>query len=248
MITDIPAVNQAVILAGGQATRLRPYTENIPKAMVSVAGAPIIAYQLRWLASYGVTQVVLSCGPHVDILRNYVGDGRTFNVNAVYVVEDTPRGSAGGLKFAARFLPNPSRYLALNGDIITHFPLHALTEHHHHRHGVITLGLVPYRSNWSVVDVDGSDVVRGFRQAPILPYWVNAGVCVCEPEFADLLPDRGDHGSIFQQLAENGQMFGYRINGYWRGIDTIKDVQRATIELRKQGYSLPQYSVPEKSP
>ncbi len=118
-MTDLPVVNQAVILAGGQATRLQPLAEGMPKAMVLVAGAPIVAYQLCWLVSQGVTQVVLSCGPHADVLRAYVGNGQTFNINATYAVEETSHGTGGGLKFAARSLPDPSRFLVLNGDVIT---------------------------------------------------------------------------------------------------------------------------------
>jgi NDP-sugar pyrophosphorylase family protein len=157
-----------------------------------------------------------------------------------------PLGTGGGLKFAARSLPYRSQFLVLNSDVITRFSMNALTEHHHHQCSAITLALVPYRSNWGVVDLDDGDLVCGFRQTPILPYWVSAGVCVCEPEIIDLLPDRGDHDSIFQHVAESGRMFGYRINGYWRGIDTIKDLQAATVEVRNNGYSLPKCSVPKK--
>lgn len=244
-MTDFPVVNQAIILAGGQATRLQPLTEDMPKAMALVAGVPIVAYQLWWLVSQGVTQVVLSCGPHADVLRAYVGNGQTFNINATYAAEETPHGTGGGLKFAARSLPDPSRFLVLNGDVITRFPLHSLTEYHHYQNGMVTLALVPYRSNWGVVDLDEGGIVRGFRHAPVLPYWISAGVCVCESELVNLLPNRGDHDSIFQGLAKAGRMFGYRIDDYWRGIDTVKDLQIATLEIVKQGYNLPEHFIPK---
>src|SRR5688500_17814883 len=108
---------QAVILAGGQATRMRPYTDDRPKAMVEVAGAPIVEHQIRWLAGNGVSDIVVSCGYRSDVLKDHLKDGATFGVGITYAVEDEPLGRGGGLKFAAKHLPRPGeRWLALNGD------------------------------------------------------------------------------------------------------------------------------------
>lgn len=239
--TPTGLVDQAIILAGGQATRMRPYTDGAPKAMVPVAGAPIIGYQLAWLAGHGAKQVVLSVGYKAEMIRDYVGDGSRFGVDAIYAVEDEPLGRGGGLKFAARMLPDPDgRFLALNGDVITRFALPGLAEHHRHLGGAATIALAPYRSNWGVAELDG-DRIRGFVQSPRLPYWINAGIYVIEPDVVAQLPDRGDHeDSTFPQLAKAGQLIGFKIDGYWRGIDTVKDVKEATAELAEQGYVLPE--------
>ncbi|WP_406284106.1 NDP-sugar synthase [Embleya sp. NBC_00896] len=236
------AIEQAVILAGGQATRMRPYTDDAPKAMVPVAGAPILGHQLLWLAGHGVKRVVLSVGYRADMIRDYVGDGARFGLAATYAVEEQPLGRGGGMKLAARRLPDPAAdFLALNGDVITHFDLGDLIARHEAARTAVTIALSPYRSNWGVVDIDDGDRVRGFVQSPVLPYWINSGVYAVAPEVVALLPDKGDHeDTTFPDLAARDRMRAYRIDGYWRGIDTVKDVKAATDELIGQGRRLAQ--------
>ncbi|WP_202512079.1 nucleotidyltransferase family protein [Streptomyces sp. SID3343] len=235
------SIEQAIILAGGQATRMRPYTDDAPKAMVPVAGSPILGYQLLWLAEHGVKQVVLSVGYRADLIRAYVGDGSRFGLSAAYAVEDEPLGRGGGMKLATRQLADPAGdFLALNGDVITHFDLGDLIEGHARSGAAVTIALSPYRSNWGVVDIDEADRVRGFVQSPVLPYWINSGVYAMASQVSGLLPDKGDHeDTTFPALAEQDRMRAFRIDGYWRGIDTVKDVKEATGELLGQGRELP---------
>ncbi|MEU1630377.1 nucleotidyltransferase family protein [Streptomyces sp. NPDC020096] len=238
-----PQVTQALVLAGGQATRMRPYTDDAPKAMVPVAGAPIIGYQLAWLAKHGVKSVTISGGYKAGMITEYVASGARFGIGSVeYAIEDEPLGRGGGLKYAAGHLADPKApFFVLNGDVITTFSLIDLAEDHHRRGGAVTVALSPYRSNWGVADLDGDGRIRGFVQSPELPYWINAGIYVFEPDVVGLLPDKGDHeDSTFPQLASEGRLLGHRLSGYWRGIDTVKDVIEATKELQKLGHVLPE--------
>ncbi|MQS36759.1 nucleotidyltransferase family protein [Streptomyces katsurahamanus] len=230
-------VTQALILAGGQATRMRPYTDDAPKAMVPVAGAPIVGYQLAWLAEHGVKSVTISGGYKHEMISDYVGDGSRFGVEVRYAIEDEPLGRGGGLKFAAGRLAAPGApFFVLNGDVITTFSLTDLSEYHQRRGGAVTVALSPYRSNWGVADLDDGDRIRGFVQSPELPYWINAGIYVFNPDVVELLPDKGDHeDSTFPELASDGRLIGYRLSGYWRGIDTVKDVVEASREIRVSG-------------
>lgn len=100
-------VTQALILAGGQATRMRPYTDDAPKAMVPVAGAPIIGYQLSWLAGHGIKSVTISGGYKHEMINNYAGDGSRFGLDIHYAIEEEPLGRGGGLKFGAGRLAEP---------------------------------------------------------------------------------------------------------------------------------------------
>ena len=228
------AVTQAVILAGGQATRMRPYTDDRPKAMVEVAGAPIIEHQIKWLASNGVTQIVVSCGYRADVIQSYLGDGSRLGVEVTYAVEDEPLGRGGGLKYAAGRLPAPSDlWLAINGDVIARFSIADLVAQHKKLDVTATVALAQYRTTWGIAELEG-DLIRGFEQSPLLPYWINAGIYCLDPSFAELLPDVGDHeDSTFPQLATAGKLGAHRIDGYWRGIDTPKDIIQASEELRE---------------
>lgn len=224
-------IRQAVILAGGQATRLRPYTDTRPKAMVEVAGRPIIDYQLEWLARHGVEHVVVSCGYKAEVLREHLS-GRT-DPEVSILVEDEPLGRGGALRFASSGLRDTeSPYFALNGDILTWFPLDEFTAYHREKGGLITLALAQYRTSWGIVDVTDSGLIEGFTQSPLLPFWINAGVYIFEPEATELLPVKGDHeSSTFPELAKQGRLYGYRIDGFWRGVDTVKDVKEASEQI-----------------
>ncbi|MFI0895638.1 NDP-sugar synthase [Streptomyces sp. NPDC020983] len=230
-------VTQALILAGGQATRMRPYTDDAPKAMVPVAGAPIVGYQLVWLAAHGVQSVVISGGYRHEMITDYVGDGSRFGLDVSYAIEAEPLGRGGGLKFAARRLADPgSPFYVLNGDVISRFSLADFTAYHHANAGAVTIALSPYRSNWGVADLVDGNRIKGFTQSPELPYWINAGVYIFNPDVVDLLPDKGDHeDTTFPELARDGRLIGFRVSGYWRGIDTVKDVIEASREVLTSG-------------
>ncbi|WP_344561708.1 sugar phosphate nucleotidyltransferase [Streptomyces axinellae] len=238
---DAAPVTQALILAGGRATRMRPYTDDMPKAMVPVADSPIVAYQLAWLARHGVTSVTISGGYQHEMIREYTGDGARFGMDIRYAIESEPLGRGGGLKFAAASLADADApFFVLNGDVITTFPLADLSRYHSSRGGMVTVALTAYRSRWGVAELDDGDRIRGFVQSPELPYWINAGVYVFDPEVLGELPERGDHEErTFPQLARDGELFGYRLAGYWRGIDTVKDVQEATEEVPVSVGALP---------
>ncbi|MFM9699270.1 nucleotidyltransferase family protein [Streptomyces europaeiscabiei] len=227
---------QAVILAGGQGSRLRPYTDDRPKPMVEIpgTGTPIIGHQLTWLAEEGVTDVVVSCGHLADVLQKWL-DSADLPVRVTTVVETEPLGRGGGLKYAASHLPHPDRpWYATNGDIWTRFSLRDMADFHAERDALATLALARPRIPWGAVKTDGFGRVTDFIEAPPTTYEINAGVYVFSPEFTDLLPDRGDHErTTFPRLARERRLAGFPIpqGAYWRAIDTAKDLTEAAKEL-----------------
>ncbi|TDC99594.1 nucleotidyltransferase family protein [Nonomuraea deserti] len=229
-------VTQAVILAGGQGSRLRPYTDTRPKPMVEIPGTglPIIGHQLEWLAAEGVTDAVISCGYLAEVVLDWLGTAR-LPLTATAVVEAEALGRGGGLKFAAAALPRPDEpWYATNGDIWTRFGLRAMAAFHHERDAHATLALARPRLPWGTVDVDRFGNVLDFVEAPPSPYPVNAGVYVFSASFASMLPDLGDHErSTFPRLARQRRLAGYELpqGVYWRAIDTAKDLNEAAGEL-----------------
>ncbi|GAQ62542.1 nucleotidyltransferase family protein [Streptomyces scabiei] len=227
---------QAVVLAGGQGSRLRPYTDDRPKPMVEIpgTGTPIIGHQLTWLAEEGVTDVVVSCGHLADVLQKWL-DSADLPVRVTTVVETEPLGRGGGLKYAASHLPHPDRpWYATNGDIWTRFSLRDMADFHAERDALATLALARPRIPWGAVKTDGFGRVTDFIEAPPTTYEINAGVYVFSPEFTDLLPVRGDHErATFPRLARERRLAGFPIpqGAYWRAIDTAKDLTEAAKEL-----------------
>lgn len=214
------------MLAGGRGERLRPLTSDRPKAMVEIHGTPLLAFQLRWLRSQGVAEVVIACGYRHDVLRDYFGDGAQWGLRITYSIEEEPLGRGGALKQAMaglRVATEPC--LATNGDIITDLPLPPVIEHHRRREGLATIVVTPFISPYGIVEVGDRDQVTGFHEKPELPYWINAGIYVLSPEILPLLPDRGDHETTtFPRLAAEGRLAAYRSRAFWRGVDTAKDL------------------------
>lgn len=239
MTTIAPRPTQAVVLAGGQGSRLRPYTDDRPKPMVEIPGTglPIIGHQLRWLAEEGVTDAVISCGHLAEVLQKWLTTA-DLPLTVTTVVEKEPLGRGGGLKYAATALPRPDDpWFATNGDIWTRFSLREMASFHAERGAVATLALARPRMPWGAVDTDEFGHVLDFVEAPPSPYLINAGVYVFAPGFTALLPDRGDHErATFPRLARERRLAGFQIphGAYWRAIDTAKDLAEAARELKAQ--------------
>ncbi|WUD73995.1 nucleotidyltransferase family protein [Streptomyces sp. NBC_00510] len=236
-----PAVTQAVLLAGGQGSRLRPYTDTRPKPMIEIPGTgiPIIGHQLAWLAAEGVTDAVISCGHLAEVLQEWLADSAAdLPLRVTTVVEREPLGRGGGLKHAAASLPRPQEpWYATNGDIWTRFSLREMAAFHVERAAVATLALARPRIPWGAVETDEFGHVLDFIESPPSPFLINAGVYVFSPEFTGLLPERGDHErTTFPQLARERRLAGFPLpqGAYWRAIDTAKDLAEAAKELASQ--------------
>lgn len=237
-----PPVTQAVLLAGGQGSRLRPYTDDRPKPMVEIpgTGVPIIGHQLDWLAEEGVTDAVVSCGHLAEVLQEWLAkaeDRGALPLRVSTVVETEPLGRGGGLKYAAASLPRPDEpWYATNGDIWTRFCLRDMAAFHDERAAVATLALARPRIPWGVVETNEFGHVLDFIESPPSPYLINAGVYVFSPAFTALLPERGDHErTTFPALARERRLAGFPIpqGAYWRAIDTAKDLTEAAKELAR---------------
>ncbi|MCA1217802.1 nucleotidyltransferase family protein [Streptomyces sp. 8L] len=236
---------QAVVLAGGQGSRLRPYTDDRPKPMVEIpgTGTPIIGHQLSWLAAEGVTDAVVSCGHLAEVLQEWLESAAAqLPLRVTTVVESEPLGRGGGLKHAAAHLPDAHKpWYATNGDIWTRFSLREMAAFHGERDATATLALARPRIPWGAVETDEFGHVLDFIEAPPSPYLINAGVYVFSSDFTALLPDRGDHErTTFPRLARERRLAGFPLpqGAYWRAIDTAKDLTQAAKELAA-GTTLP---------
>ena len=132
---------QAVILVGGEGTRLRPLTSTVPKPVVPLVDRPFMVYMLEWLRGHGVDDVIMSCGFMATKVRDVLGDGSELGISLRFVEEPEPRGTAGALKFAEEFLDE--RFLMLNGDVLTDIDLSAQIAQHERTGATGTLALVP---------------------------------------------------------------------------------------------------------
>jgi mannose-1-phosphate guanylyltransferase len=224
---------QALILVGGEGTRLRPLTETVPKSVMPIAGRPFLSYMIEWLGRHGVKDVVLACGFGTEKVREVLGDGGEPRLR--YVDEPEPRGTAGAIKFAAEQLSD--RFLALNGDVLTDLDLTALMRFHEGRGARATLGLYPVAdaTGYGLVQRDDDGAVVEFLEKPDRPTQgqINAGTYVLERSVLDLIPD-GQMVSIerevFPRLIGEG-LYGLPLDGYWMDIGTPDRYLQATWDI-----------------
>jgi len=225
----------ALVIAGGEGVRLRPYTADRPKPMIEIAGKPILQRQVEWLKDQGVSDVVFLCGYRADVIQRHFGDGSSWGLRIHYSRETKPLGRGGALRRAFQLIqPTGDLVIGLNGDIITDQPLEPLIRLHRRKKAVATVMVAPLVSPFGIVRLRRNGAIFAFQEKPALPHWVNAGVYVLSRDFFAGLADQGDHEvTLFPKLAREGKLFGYRSRAYWRPIDTVKDIQEAEADLRE---------------
>jgi len=225
-------VKYAIILAGGKGERLRPYTNDRPKPMVAINGKPILAYQLDQLKKAGIKEVVFACSYQREALQNHIDSGEKYGIKALFSVEETPLGRGGGIKKAMKQLPKGwENVLITNGDNLWKLDVLGLIKKHEENNAIATVVVVPLKSPYGIVEFNDNDEILGFKEKPILPHWVNAGVYIFSRGIEPLLPDEGDHEiETFPKLpSENFLVF--KSTDYWRGVDTVKDLTEAEKEV-----------------
>ena len=228
---------QALILAGGEGTRLRPLTSTVPKPVVPLVDRPFIAFMLDWLRTHGVEDIVISCGHMASGVRNVLGDGSAFGVQLRYVEEPTPLGTGGALKYAESLLDD--RFFMLNGDVLTDIDLSAQLAQHERTGATATLALTPVEdpTNYGLVRTDGDGAVTEFVEKPsydqIDTRNISAGAYVLEREILDMLaPDQpaSIERDVFPQLVGSG-LYGCVSENYWLDIGTPERYLEATFDI-----------------
>lgn len=228
---------QALILVGGEGTRLRPLTSTIPKPVVPLVDRPFMAYMLEWLAGHGVDDVVMSCGFMAAGVHNVLGDGAAYGVRLRYVEEPRPLGTGGALKFAESLLDE--RFFMVNGDVLTDLDLSAQLVQHEATGATGTLSLIAVEdpSAYGLVRLGEGNAVRQFLEKPsadqIDTNLVSAGAYVLEREVLSLIAaDRNVsiERELFPLLIGEG-LYGFPGEGYWLDIGTPQRYLQATFDI-----------------
>jgi mannose-1-phosphate guanylyltransferase len=228
---------QALVLVGGEGTRLRPLTATVPKPVVPLAGRPMITYMIDWLGGHGVDEVILACGFLPDALRETLGEGPPGGPRLRYLTEPRPLGTAGAIRFAADLLEE--RFLVLNGDVLADLDLSALLQAHEARGAGVTLGLVAVEdaSAYGLVRTTSAGEVTEFIEKPgeggAAGGEVNAGTYVLERSvLEEIEPGRAvsiEH-DVFPRLIGRG-LFAMTMPGYWLDIGTPDRYLEATWDI-----------------
>ncbi len=230
---------KAVILVGGEGTRLRPLTCNIPKPMLPMMNRPFIELVIKHLAKHGVDEVILSAGYKPQAFDSHLGDGRDFGVKITYIVEERPLGTCGAVKNVADLLDDT--FVVCNGDILTDLNISQMLEFHRKKESSVTIALTSVEdpTQYGLVPIDDTGRVTEFLEKPswdeVTTDLVNAGTYIMEPEIMDGV-GKGVHCSfereLFPDLLEAAKpVFGMPAGAYWIDIGSPAKYLRAHKDI-----------------
>jgi mannose-1-phosphate guanylyltransferase len=229
---------QAVILVGGEGTRLRPLTSTVPKPVVPLVDRPFISFMLEWLGKHGIDDVIMSCGFLATSVRNVLGDGGGLGIRLRFVEEPDPRGTAGALKYAEPMLDE--RFLMLNGDVLTDIDLSAQIAQHEQSGAMATLALVPVAdpSAYGLVHLNEDHSVRDFLEKPspdamIDTNLISAGAYVLQREILELVPPERNvsiEREVWPLLIGKG-LYGFPSESYWLDIGSPERYLQGTFDI-----------------
>ncbi len=231
---------QALILAGGKGTRLRPLTVYTPKPIVPICNRPFLLYQIETLKRAGITDITLSLSYQPQKIEQLLGGGSRYGVRLRYTVEPNPMGTAGAYKFAAEHIRETT--VVFNGDILTDLDLDAVIREHRERAATATIVLTPVEdvSAYGVVETTDDGRVLRFLEKPnpdeTTSNTINAGTYILEPDVLDIIPD-GENFSfeygVFPKLLERGEKFFAHVPqlSYWIDLGTPERYLQAHHDL-----------------
>lgn len=232
---------QAMIMAGGLGTRLRPLTETLPKPMLPVGDRPLMERTVAQMRQAGIRRVNVATHYLAEKIADHFGDGHDFGVEITYVTEERPLGTAGAL---ALMQAPQETLLVINGDILTEVDFRTMLTFHQEHQATLTVGVRKYELSvpYGVVESNGV-FVRGLKEKPSVNFFVNAGIYLLEPEAHQHIPSgqRFDMTDLIQRLLDNGKcIVSFPIIEYWLDIGQPADYARAQehaeqIKARLQG-------------
>jgi mannose-1-phosphate guanylyltransferase/phosphomannomutase len=229
---------KAVVMAGGEGTRLRPLTSNQPKPMVPVVGKPCMEHIVELLRSHGMEDVIVTVAFLPQAIRSYFGDGESLGVNIEYSVEESPLGTAGSVRLASGKLDDT--FVVISGDALTDVNLQKIVDFHRERGAAVTIGLKSVENplEFGIVVTDDEGRIERFLEKPswgqVFSDTINTGIYVLEPEVLRHIPtDRPYDFSkeLFPLLLEMGRpLYGYVFEEYWQDIGNIDQFRQANFD------------------
>jgi mannose-1-phosphate guanylyltransferase/phosphomannomutase len=237
---------KAVVMAGGEGTRLRPLTSNQPKPMVPVVGKPCMEHIVELLRSHGMEEVIVTVAFLPQAIRSYFGDGESLGVNIEYSVEESPLGTAGSVRLASSKLDDT--FAVISGDALTDVDLTKIVDFHRKKQAAVTIGLKSVENplEFGIVVTDDDGRIERFLEKPswgqVFSDTINTGIYVLEPEVLRHVPtDRPYDFSkeLFPLLLEMGRpLYGYVFDEYWQDIGNLDQFRQANFEALDGAVSL----------
>lgn len=241
---------KAILLVGGQGTRLRPLTNSTPKPLLPLLNRPFLDHVLFLLKTHGISDIILAVGYRSESFEPAYGDGSHLGVKLTYVKEDKPLDTGWAIKNVERYLDRGETFLVFNGDVLTDLDIADMVRFHRESGSMCTISLTPVEdvSSYGVVEVDDTGRVQRFLEKPkpgtTESRWINAGTYVMETNVLDYIseprlldeipagrPYSVEYGLFPKMLEEGRPVYGYRSGAYWLDMGTPERYLQAQNDL-----------------
>ena len=228
------SIETAVIIAGGKGLRLGPYTEDLPKPMISLLGKPLLQWVLEWLVGEEVKRAVIGVAYKKEKIMDYFKDGSAYGIELTYSNHMLESGTGGAFRLAIENMQvDDEVFLAMNGDELTDVSLKNFVDFHQAQGGIATVLASPLRSQFGVMEIDTQHTVTSFQEKPLIDTkFTSAGVYIFDKKIYGYLPSKGSiERETFVKLTEEQKLKAFRYFGFWRTVNTIKDLEMTENEL-----------------
>jgi mannose-1-phosphate guanylyltransferase len=232
---------QVLILVGGEATRLRPLTCNMPKSMVPVLNIPFLEHVIHFLKGHAISEIILAQGYLPKPMEDHFQNGKRFDIQLIYALEASPMGTAGAVKNAERYLSD--EFIVLNGDIFTDLDITSMLQFHRDRRAKVTIALTSVEdpTAYGLIETSSDGKITRFIEKPgwdqVTTNMINAGTYIINKEVLKQVPSQTNFSferQLFPQLLEqDAPIYGYHSTAYWMDIGTPEKYLQLHFDLMK---------------
>lgn len=223
---------KVIVLCGGEGTRLRPYTSNLPKPMLQIKGKPILMYILEHLKKNGFKDYIFTVGYMKEKIIGHFGNGSKFGVKIEYAEEKESLGTAGSTLSSKEIISDT--FLVIMGDAIIEFDIKKLVEEHKKSRCIATVAVKKHQTKveYGVVDIENG-MIKKFIEKPVIEHFVNTGVYIFEPHIFEFIREKEDFArNVFPRLLEKNERINtFELNGKWIDIGQKEDYERIRKEM-----------------
>lgn len=225
---------QVVILCGGEGTRMYPTTEELPKPLIYIGDRPILWHIMKLYSKHDHKDFILLLGFKGKMIEEYFSkpENREPDWNIKFL--DTGLKTSKGDRIRmAKDLISSEKFLLAYGDDLCNVNINDVIKFHEENGKAVTIIAIKLVSNFGIIDMDGNGTVKQFKEKPVLDYWISGGYLVLDKEVIDYIKPGMDETDAFEQLAKEGKVQAFRHDGFWKTMNTIRDMQDLNELWRK---------------
>ena len=223
---------KAIILAGGRGKRLRPITDKIPKPLIKINEKPLIERTIKYLKKYGITEIIISSGYKSNLIEKFLKKKKNFGCKIMFSNEKTPLGTGGAIKKALRYI-NEESFVVLNGDIVTNIDLKKIMKKPN------TIASNELKTKFGTMDIKNNKIIKFNEKKDVTDVWMNPGIYHLSKNIERLIPKNGSlEGMVFPKMVKNKTLETVKFkNVLWFSIDSHKDIEECSKEIKSKKYS-----------